>query len=78
MRSSQSSSEEDGILSRAQTSTTNYGTMKTASSDNHDENTSVEAPPVGALPLPPIDKKKHGLHRGLSARQVQMIAIAGA
>lgn len=32
---------------------------------------------VGALPVPPIDAKKNGLHRGLSARQVSMIAIAG-
>ena len=32
--------------------------------------------PVGALPKPPTDKH-HGLHRGLSARQVSMIAIAG-
>ncbi len=36
----------------------------------------VEALPVGALPVPPVDKH-HGLHRGLSARQVSMIAIAG-
>lgn len=32
--------------------------------------------PVGALPEPPVDRH-HGLHRGLSARQVSMIAIAG-
>ena len=31
--------------------------------------------PVGALPVPPVDR--HGLHRALSARQVSMIAIAG-
>lgn len=31
---------------------------------------------VGALPVPPVDRKDK-LHRGLSARQVQMIAIAG-
>ncbi|EPQ57673.1 hypothetical protein GLOTRDRAFT_74590 [Gloeophyllum trabeum ATCC 11539] len=31
---------------------------------------------VGALPTPPVDRIGH-LHRGLSARQVQMIAIAG-
>lgn len=29
------------------------------------------------LPLPPVDKDDGRLHRGLSARQVQMIAIAG-
>ncbi|KAA1469881.1 hypothetical protein DENSPDRAFT_835560 [Dentipellis sp. KUC8613] len=33
--------------------------------------------PVGALPVPPIDKMTGSLHRGLSSRQVQMIAIAG-
>ncbi|KAF4599728.1 hypothetical protein EYR40_006827 [Pleurotus pulmonarius] len=34
--------------------------------------------PVGALPLPPADQDaRRGLQRGLSARQVQMIAIAG-
>ena len=32
--------------------------------------------PVGTLPKAPTDKH-HGLHRGLSARQVSMIAIAG-
>lgn len=32
--------------------------------------------PAGALPTPPTDKH-HDLHRGLSARQVSMIAIAG-
>ncbi|EIN12074.1 hypothetical protein PUNSTDRAFT_99476 [Punctularia strigosozonata HHB-11173 SS5] len=32
--------------------------------------------PLGSLPVPPVDKP-YGLHRGLSARQVQMIAIAG-
>ena len=32
--------------------------------------------PVGSLPAPPADVH-HGLHRGLSARQVSMIAIAG-
>jgi len=33
--------------------------------------------PVGALPVPPVDREHGGLHRGLSARQVSMIAIAG-
>ncbi|OBZ67136.1 putative amino-acid permease PB1C11.02 [Grifola frondosa] len=37
----------------------------------------VEELPIGALPLPPVDSKHGGLHRGLSARQVSMIAIAG-
>ena len=32
--------------------------------------------PVGALPIPPGDQH-HALHRGLSARQVSMVAIAG-
>lgn len=32
--------------------------------------------PIGALPVPHVDEH-HGLHRGLSARQVSMIAIAG-
>lgn len=44
-----------------------------------DDGPSPEAEPelaVGALPVPPVDKH-HGLHRGLSARQVSMIAIAG-
>lgn len=31
----------------------------------------------GAIPESQMSKKRHGLHRGLSARQVQMIAIAG-
>lgn len=33
--------------------------------------------PIGALPVPPVDKRRAGLHRALSARQVSMIAIAG-
>ncbi|TFY68382.1 hypothetical protein EVG20_g3571 [Dentipellis fragilis] len=39
----------------------------------------LDAPPtpVGALPVPPVDKMTSSLHRGLSSRQVQMIAIAG-
>lgn len=37
---------------------------------------SPEELPVGALPAPPVDQH-HALHRGLSARQVSMIAIAG-
>jgi amino acid permease len=32
---------------------------------------------VGALPKKPVDSDAGGLHRGLSTRQVQMIAIAG-
>ncbi|TFY83463.1 hypothetical protein EWM64_g553 [Hericium alpestre] len=35
------------------------------------------APAVDALPVPAIDKMTGSLHRGLSSRQVQMIAIAG-
>jgi amino acid transporter, AAT family len=35
-----------------------------------------EEQPAGALPVLPSDRH-HGLHRGLSARQVSMIAIAG-
>lgn len=33
--------------------------------------------PIGTLPVPPVDKRRAGLHRALSARQVSMIAIAG-
>lgn len=36
----------------------------------------IDELPIGALPAPPVDKH-HALHRGLSARQVSMIAIAG-
>ncbi|PIL34130.1 transporter [Ganoderma sinense ZZ0214-1] len=43
--------------------------------DTQDLHHGSSAPPVGALPVPPADKK--GLHRALSARQVSMIAIAG-
>ena len=32
---------------------------------------------VGATPGPPVNKRRAGLHRALSARQVSMIAIAG-
>jgi amino acid transporter, AAT family len=65
------STSEDSLLSAP---TTTYGTMKTADTDN-DLTGEI---PVGSLPAPPIDRKtKSGLHRGLSARQVQMIAIAG-
>lgn len=33
--------------------------------------------PVGALPVPPVVKRRAGLQRALSARQVSMIAIGG-
>lgn len=44
-----------------------------------DESPTLDADelPVGALPVPPVDREHGGLHRGLSARQVSMIAIAG-
>lgn len=56
-----------------------YGTMKTDSvSDGRSGHADTEELPVGALPSPPVDNaRKNGLHRGLSARQVQMIAIGG-
>ncbi|PCH43551.1 hypothetical protein WOLCODRAFT_138428 [Wolfiporia cocos MD-104 SS10] len=41
------------------------------------ENQSGIPPATGAVPNPPIDLRHGGLHRGLSARQVSMIAIAG-
>jgi amino acid transporter, AAT family len=43
----------------------NYGSL---SNPGHAE--------AGSLPAPSLDKP-YGLHRGLSARQVQMIAVAG-
>ncbi|KAG5221845.1 amino acid permease-domain-containing protein [Salix suchowensis] len=69
----------------------NYGAIPYPSSLSRDSNSmssesskskvpSIEETviPVGALPLPPSDQDaRRGLHRGLSARQVQMIAIAG-
>ncbi|KAI0270056.1 amino acid permease-domain-containing protein [Gloeopeniophorella convolvens] len=47
-----------------------YGTTKSTSPND-------DVLPVGALPVPPVDKSHGTLHRGLSSRQVQMIAIAG-
>lgn len=48
------------------------------SGDGHsDPSAPTDDLPIDALPSLPADKKKHGLHRGLSARQVQMIAIGG-
>lgn len=41
-----------------------------------DEAGEVNELPLGALPVPPVDQH-HALHRGLSTRQVSMIAIAG-
>ena len=58
--------------------TTTYGTMKTGSDDHKDDGPTDELQvPAGSLSSPPTDRNKSGLHRGLSARQVQMIAIAG-
>jgi AAT family amino acid transporter len=55
--------------------TTTYGTMKT-SSDSRDNDHVATA--EGSLVVPPkYQKEESGLHRGLSARQVQMIAIGG-
>ena len=66
--STMASTSEGSLLSAP---TTTYGTMKTADTDNDLTGEIL----VGSSPAPPIDKS--GLHRGLSARQVQMIAIAG-
>lgn len=53
-------------------------TKSKTTSDDVEAGSLVDEGPVavGALPVPPVDKH-HGLHRGLSARQVSMIAIAG-
>lgn len=48
----------------------------TAHHNEQDDNELISAVPAGALPAPPADLH-HALHRGLSARQVSMIAIAG-
>ncbi|KAI0329218.1 hypothetical protein GY45DRAFT_1280260 [Cubamyces sp. BRFM 1775] len=45
--------------------------------DLHDVEHGTSEQAIGALPLPPVDKRRAGLHRALSARQVSMIAIAG-
>lgn len=51
----------------------------TTKSLDNDRSSDVEVTNIGhaAFPIPPIDLKSGGLHRGLSARQVSMIAIAG-
>ncbi|EKM80770.1 hypothetical protein AGABI1DRAFT_55831 [Agaricus bisporus var. burnettii JB137-S8] len=38
---------------------------------------SIENDHPDVLPVPPVDREQRKLHRGLSTRQVQMIAIAG-
>ena len=46
--------------------------------DNHSQHSSGNIHGAeGALSVPPVAKKRAGLHRALSARQVSMIAIAG-
>lgn len=52
-----------------------YGTTIPRTGDGLSE--SPEESPVGALPVPPVDKMRGGLQRGLSTRQVSMIAIGG-
>lgn len=42
-----------------------------------EEGSELESGAQGILPVPPADKRQGGLHRGLSTRQVSMIAIAG-
>ncbi|KAI0365662.1 hypothetical protein BV20DRAFT_1038833 [Pilatotrama ljubarskyi] len=49
----------------------------TSEVDLHDVEDGHSGGPIGALPIPPVDRRKGGLHRALSARQVSMIAIAG-
>ncbi len=49
----------------------------TASSVDLHEDIEHGEGPIGALPIPPGDKRRGGLHRALSARQVTMIALAG-
>lgn len=56
-----------------------YGSVKSTSKSADLEFADAGDLPVGALPLPPVDSigGTHSLRRGLSARQVQMIAVAG-
>lgn len=64
------SSLDDNLLSGP---TTTYGTMKIPI-----DNGQTDELPVGSLPAQPMDYRQNsGLQRGLSARQVQMIAIGG-
>jgi amino acid permease len=53
--------------------TTTYGTTKNGS-DEHSDNDPTDELPAECQPAPPV---QNGLRRGLSARQVQMIAIGG-
>ncbi|KAH9941027.1 amino acid permease-domain-containing protein [Amylocystis lapponica] len=53
-----------------------YGTAKTTLPTNSQDPPDTETP-LGAFSAPPVDKRHDGLHRGLSARQVSMIAVAG-
>ena len=58
-----------------------YDTRKSKAASVSDEDIAEDyasqSVAVGALPVPPVDRSRSGLHRGLSARQVSMIAIAG-
>ncbi|CCL99850.1 uncharacterized protein FIBRA_01874 [Fibroporia radiculosa] len=55
-----------------------YGTIRSGELPERFESvTPIEDLPINALPVPPVDYEHGGLRRGLSARQVSMIAIAG-
>lgn len=65
-----------GMADQASYTTSHHTpTLKNADVD-HEAWPEEREQPAGALPVPPADTH-HGLHRGLSARQVSMIAIAG-
>lgn len=64
-------------LVRMSTSNSAVPSRKLPDVERNDEGSvSVGELPAGALPVP-LKDQHHGLHRGLSARQVSMIAIAG-
>ncbi|KAI0052705.1 hypothetical protein FA95DRAFT_1532626 [Auriscalpium vulgare] len=68
------SAEHTALLPAEHDTGASYGTIPV---QNPIKYAAPDVQPAGALPVPPLDNMAGALHRGLSSRQVQMIAIAG-
>lgn len=72
-----STEAEASLSTRAKVTSTTSKSFDNDQASDIEQATNTDNHAVGPLLSPPVDLKNGGLHRGLSARQVSMIAIAG-